>query len=63
MVNTKQIVYVITVIFYYIFYLFPINKNKTLLIHTHDDSHESNVGVTYTYFSIKIVCYEKRRIS
>lgn len=50
MVNTKKIAYAITAIFYYIFYLFPINKNKILLIPTHDDSWESNIGVTHTYF-------------
>lgn len=53
MVNTKKIAYTITAIFYYIFYLLPINQNKILLIPTHDDSQESNIGVTHTYFHEK----------
>ena len=37
-------------IFFYLSYLFPINEKKILLIMTHDDSDEGNVGSTYRYF-------------
>jgi Putative glycosyl/glycerophosphate transferases involved in teichoic acid biosynthesis TagF/TagB/EpsJ/RodC len=42
--------YFIMAIFYYLSYLFPLNKKKILLIMTHDDSDEGNVGSTYLYF-------------
>ena len=40
-------------IFFYLNYLFPINEKKILLIMTHDDSEEGNVGSTYIYFQQK----------
>ena len=46
----KRIAYLIMGIFFYLNYLFPVNKKKILLIMTHDDSDEGNVGSTYRYF-------------
>ena len=46
----KRISYIFMVIIFYITYLFPINEKKILLIMTHDDSDEGNVGSTYRYF-------------
>lgn len=37
-------------IFFYINYLFPVNEKKILLIMTHDDGDDGNVGSTYRYF-------------
>ncbi len=49
----KRISYIFMAIIFYIAYLFPINENKILLIMTHDDSDEGNVGSTYKYFKKK----------
>lgn len=46
----KRVAYFIMAIFFYLSYLFPINNKKVLLIMTHDDSDEGNVGSTYRYF-------------
>ena len=46
----KQVSYYIIAVFFYLSYLFPVNKRKILLIMTHDDSDEGNVGSTYRYF-------------
>jgi CDP-glycerol glycerophosphotransferase (TagB/SpsB family) len=46
----KRISYIFMAIIFYITYLLPINEKKILLIMTHDDSDEGNVGYTYTYF-------------
>ena len=46
----KRVSYSIMAIFFYLSYLFPVNKRKILLIMTHDDSDEGNVGSTYRYF-------------
>ena len=46
----KRTSYFIMAIFFYLSYLFPINKKKILLIMTHDDTDEGNVGSTYRYF-------------
>jgi CDP-ribitol ribitolphosphotransferase len=46
----KRIAYNFMAIFFYISYIFPINDKKILLIMTHDDSDEGNVGSTYRYF-------------
>jgi len=46
----KRIAYNFMAIFFYISYIFPINGKKILLIMTHDDSDEGNVGSTYRYF-------------
>ncbi len=40
-------------IFFYLNYLFPVNENKILLIMTHDNSDDGNVGSTYRYFKQK----------
>jgi CDP-glycerol glycerophosphotransferase (TagB/SpsB family) len=49
----KRISYIFMAIIFYITYLFPINEKKILLIMTHDDSDEGNVGSTYKYFKKK----------
>lgn len=49
----KRIGYYVFNIFYYLFYLFPINKNKLLLIMTHDESIEGNVLCSAMYFKSK----------
>lgn len=49
----KRIGYYIFNFFYYIFYLFPTNKNKLLLIMTHDTSPEGNVLYSFNYFKSK----------
>ena len=49
----KRLSYLIMSFFFYINYLFPINNKKILLIMTHDDSEEGNVGSTYKYFQKK----------
>ena len=49
----KRIAYLIMAIFFYFTYLFPINDKKILLIMTHDESLEGNVGATYEYFKKK----------
>ena len=46
----KRVSYFIMGIFFYLNYLFPVNEKKILLIMTHDDSDEGNVGSTYRYF-------------
>ena len=46
----KQVSYYIMAVSFYISYLFPVNKRKILLIMTHDDGEEGNVGSTYLYF-------------
>ncbi|WP_424356071.1 CDP-glycerol glycerophosphotransferase family protein [Methanobacterium sp. MBAC-LM] len=46
----KRTSYHIMAIFFYLSYLFPINKKKILLIMTHDNANEGNVGSTYRYF-------------
>ncbi|PAV06300.1 CDP-glycerol glycerophosphotransferase family protein [Methanobacterium bryantii] len=46
----KRTSYYIMAIFFYLSYLFPVNKKKILLIMTHDSSDEGNVGSTYRYF-------------
>jgi len=46
----KRTSYHIMAIFFYLSYLFPINKKKILLIMTHDNTNEGNVGSTYHYF-------------
>lgn len=46
----KRVAYSVMAIFFYLSYLFPINDKKILLIMTHDDSDEGNVGSTYQYF-------------
>jgi len=46
----KRISYYIMAIFYYLSYMIPINPVKILLVMTHDDSDEGNVGSTYHYF-------------
>lgn len=49
----KEIFFYIMAFFYYIFYLFPINNDKILLIMTHDDSLEGNIMSTYSFFKKK----------
>jgi CDP-glycerol glycerophosphotransferase (TagB/SpsB family) len=49
----KRISYIFMAIIFYITYLLPINEKKILLIMTHDDSDEGNVGSTYKYFRKK----------
>jgi len=49
----KRLAYDIMAIFFYVIYLFPINNNKILLIMTHDDSDEGNVGTVYRFFQRK----------
>ena len=49
-ISFKRIAYFIMAIFFYLSYLFPINDKKILLIMTHDNSDEGNVGSTYRYF-------------
>jgi len=49
----KRLGYYIFNIFYYIFYLFPINKKKIFLIMTHDTGHEGNVLYSFNYFQSK----------
>ena len=49
----KRLGYYMFNIFYYIFYLFPINKNKMLLIMTHDVSSEGNILYSFNYFKSK----------
>ena len=46
----KRLAYFVMAIFFYLSYLFPINEKKILLIMTHDDSDDGNVGSTYRYF-------------
>ena len=46
----KRIAYFLMGIFFYLNYLFPVNEKKILLIMTHDDSDDGNVGSTYRYF-------------
>ncbi len=46
----KRVAYFLMGIFFYINYLFPVNEKKILLIMTHDDSDDGNVGSTYRYF-------------
>ena len=46
----KRLAYFVMAIFFYLSYLFPINDKKILLIMTHDDSDEGNVGSTYRFF-------------
>ena len=46
----KRIAYFIMGIFFYLNYIFPVNEKKILLIMTHDDSDDGNVGSTYRYF-------------
>lgn len=46
----KRTSYFLMAVFFYLSYLFPVNKKKILLIMTHDDSDEGNVGSTYLYF-------------
>ena len=46
----KRISYYIMAFFYYLSYMIPINPVKILLVMTHDDSDEGNVGSTYLYF-------------
>ena len=46
----KRVSYFIMAIFFYLNYLFPINKKKIFLIMTHDNTDEGNVGSTYRYF-------------
>lgn len=47
---SKYVAYTIMAIFFYLYYLFPINDKKILLIMTHDDGDEGNVGLAYRYF-------------
>ena len=49
----KRLAYDIMSIFFYLSYLFPINNKKLLLIMTHDDSDEGNVGTVYRFFQQK----------
>ena len=46
----KRIAYFIMGIFFYLNYLFSVNEKKILLIMTHDESDDGNVGSTYRYF-------------
>lgn len=46
----KGMAYSLMALSFYISYLFPINSKKILLIMTHDDSDEGNLGSTYNYF-------------
>ena len=46
----KRMSYFIMAVFFYLSYLFPVNKKKILLIMTHDSTEEGNVGSTYCYF-------------
>jgi CDP-glycerol glycerophosphotransferase (TagB/SpsB family) len=46
----KRMSYSIMAVFFYLSYLAPVNKKKILLIMTHDDNDEGNVGSTYRYF-------------
>ncbi|MGB9979575.1 CDP-glycerol glycerophosphotransferase family protein [Methanobacterium sp.] len=46
----KRVSYSIMAAFFYLGYLFPVNNRKILLIMTHDDSDEGNVGSIYRYF-------------
>ena len=46
----KRTSYFIMAFFFYLSYIFPVNKKKILLIMTHDDSEDGNVGSTYRYF-------------
>ncbi|PKL66266.1 MAG: hypothetical protein CVV28_11750 [Methanobacteriales archaeon HGW-Methanobacteriales-1] len=49
----KIIAYDIMALFFYFSYLFPINSQKILLIMTHDESDEGNVGSAANYFKEK----------
>ena len=46
----KQTAYNLMAIFYYISYPLKIQKNKILLVMTHDSSSEGNIGLTKDYF-------------
>ncbi|MCK9152260.1 CDP-glycerol glycerophosphotransferase family protein [Methanobacterium alcaliphilum] len=46
----KGIAYSLMALFFYISYLFPVNSKKILLIMTHDDSDEGNIGSVHDYF-------------
>ena len=50
---SKGLAYNIMAIFYYLSYMFPVNRKKILLIMTHDDSDQGNVGSVYKYFQKK----------
>lgn len=49
----KIIAYDIMALFFYISYIFPVNSQKILLIMTHDESEEGNVGSAAKYFKEK----------
>lgn len=49
----KKIGYYLFNMFYYIFYILPINKNKIFLIMTHDNSIDGNVLYSANYFMKK----------
>lgn len=49
----KIISYRLMAIFFYLSYLFPINSRKILLIMTHDESEDGNVGSIASYFHEK----------
>ena len=46
----KCLAYDIMAIFFYLCYSFPIKNKKILLIMTHDDGDEGNVGTVYRFF-------------
>lgn len=46
----KGLAYYLMAFFFYLSYLFPIQQKKILLVMTHDDSNEGNVGSVYKYF-------------
>ncbi len=49
----KILAYDIMALFFYLSYIFPINSQKILLIMTHDESAEGNVGSAANYFKEK----------
>lgn len=49
----KIMAYDIMALFFYISYIFPVNSQKILLIMTHDESDEGNVGSAANYFKEK----------
>ena len=46
----KQVAYTLMAVSYYISYPFKVKKDKILLIMTHDDTSEGNIGLTQSYF-------------
>ncbi len=49
----KIMAYDLMALFFYLSYIFPVNSQKILLIMTHDESDEGNVGSAANYFKEK----------